>query len=135
MIRLLCQGKVRKAYVKEGMDVFLKRLGKYSKVEYIEKNQFKESDFKGFTIALDVKGKELSSEKFADLLKRVDFDHSQITFFVGEAEGLPQFVLDACDMKISLSKMTFPNELVRLIFLEQLYRAYTIINNEPYHKT
>ena len=134
MIRIVCIGKVKKAYVKEGVDIFLRRLTKYTKVEYLEKNEIKEIDLKGFTVALDVLGKDMSSEKFADMVKKVDMDYKHITFFIGEAQGLPEFVLNQCDMKLSLSKMTFPNELFRVIFLEQLYRAFTIINNEPYHK-
>ena len=132
MIRLICIGRIKKQYVKKGANIFLKRLQKYSKVEYIETNSIKEKS--GFNIALVVEGKQLSSKKFAELIKKINFDYKNINFYIGEAEGLPKKVLQDCDLKISLSKMTFPNELVRVIFLEQLYRAFTINNNEPYHK-
>jgi 23S rRNA (pseudouridine1915-N3)-methyltransferase len=132
MIRLICVGKIKKKYVKDGVEVFLKRLQKYNRCEYIETNTLKE--YNGFSIALDVEGKQISSEKFAELIKKIDFDYKNINFYIGGAEGLEKDFLETCDMKISLSKMTFPNELVRVIFLEQLYRAFTINNNEPYHK-
>ena len=132
MIRLICIGKIKKQYVKEGVNIFMKRLQRYVKVEYIETNSIKEQN--GFNIALDVQGKQVSSEKFAELIKKINFDYKNINFYIGEAEGLPKKVLQSCDLKISLSKMTFPNELIRVIFLEQLYRAFTINNNEPYHK-
>lgn len=134
MIKLICEGKVKQTYVKAGVEEFLKRLTKYAKVEYIEKDEIKESDLKGFTIALDVKGKEYPSEKFAENINKIYMENKPLIFLIGSSDGLNEEILAQADLKISLSKLTYPNELVRVIFLEQLYRAFKIINNEPYHK-
>jgi 23S rRNA (pseudouridine1915-N3)-methyltransferase len=134
MIKLICEGKVKQAYVKQGVEEFLKRLTKHVKVEYIEKDEIKESDLKGFVIALDVKGKEYSSEKFAENINKIYMENKPLIFLIGGADGLQENIQAQADLKISLSKLTYPNELVRVIFLEQLYRAFKIINNEPYHK-
>lgn len=132
MIIIQCIGKIKKPYVKEGVNVFLKRLKKYAKVEYKEVKGF--DNLKGYIIVLDVKGKRVSSEEFAKKLKKLMVHEKDITFVIGGPEGIPKDIIEKSNEQISLSTMTFPNELVRLIFLEQLYRGFTIINNEPYHK-
>ena len=134
MMKLICVGKVKKDYVKLGIEEFLKRLTNYTKMEYLEVNSIEEKHLKGFIIALDVHGKEYPSEKFAENLNKIYMENKPLIFLIGESDGLPEEILHKADLKISLSKMTYPNELVRLIFLEQLYRAFTILNNEPYHK-
>lgn len=85
---------------------------------------------KSFKIALDVMGVSISSHDFANIVdKRADID-----FIVGGAFGLSPLVLDNVDLKLSFSKMTFPHAIARLILLEQIYRAQTILDNHPYHK-
>jgi len=129
MIRILGLGKVKEAYVKELVQEYLQRLSKYEKVEYLDGSV---DSVKGFIIALDEKGKEFTSKEFAEYLKKINLEKKNITFVIGEAEGLPENL--KYDDKISLSKMTFPNQMVRIIFIEQLYRAFTIIKGEKYHK-
>tara|TARA_Y100000034_G_C6869829_1_gene396937 strand:+ start:967 stop:1365 length:399 start_codon:yes stop_codon:yes gene_type:complete len=132
MIRIFAIGKVRQSFVRSGMDEYLKRLTKYAKVEYKEVNSF--GKLKGFVIALDENGKNFTSEKFASFIKKNTMDNKDVTFVIGEAEGLPKDVVKNADAVISLSSMTFPTQLVRLVFLEQLYRAFTIVKGEKYHK-
>lgn len=85
-------------------------------------------------ILLDERGKELSTSGFAGLLeKSFMLPKKRIVFITGGPWGFSDEVYARCDMKLSLSKMTFPHQLVRLLFLEQLYRAFTIIKGEPYH--
>ena len=89
---------------------------------------------KGYVVALDPLGTELTSEDFASFIKKTTLEQKNITFLIGGPNGIPKEYLRKANKKISLSKMTFPNELVRAIFLEQLYRAFKINKNESYHK-
>ena len=132
MITILGIGKTKEQFLKEGINEYLKRLQKYASLKYKEMESIPET--KGFTITLDIKGKEFSSEEFAEYLKKKTLEQKNITFVLGDSPGLPEEFLNKCQDRISLSKMTFPHQLVRLIFLEQLYRAFSIIHHEPYHK-
>ncbi len=134
MITLLAIGKVKKSYVKEAMAVFQTRLTKYCNFWYKEVSEFKERDLKGFIVALDTSGTSYSSEDFAEFVQKTTMANKDITFIIGGPTGIPKDILKKANAKISLSKMTFPNEFVRAIFLEQLYRAFTIIKGEKYHK-
>ncbi len=129
MITILAIGKVRQQFVKSGIQEFLTRLQKYGKVEYREVDSF--TSAKGYIIALDEGGTQYSSNTFAQFIKKKNLENKNITFLIGPAEGLGDVKRDTT---ISLSNMTYPTQLVRLIFIEQLYRAFTIIKNEPYHK-
>ncbi len=87
-----------------------------------------------FVILLDEKGREFSSREFADFLqKRMNSGIKNLVFVIGGAYGFSEAVYKRANQKIALSKMTFSHQLIRLIFAEQLYRAYAIINNHPYH--
>jgi 23S rRNA (pseudouridine1915-N3)-methyltransferase len=87
-----------------------------------------------FLVALDEYGKEMDSEGLASLLvKRGNMSTRKLVFLIGGAFGLDESILNRADYKWSLSKLTFPHQLVRLILAEQVYRAYTIIKNEKYH--
>jgi len=87
-----------------------------------------------FIVLLDEKGKEFSTVEFAEWMKkRLILSHRRILFVTGGPWGFSDEVYSIADLKISLSRMTFPHQLVRLIFVEQLYRAFTIIKGEPYH--
>ena len=135
MITILALGKIKQPFVQQGMNEFLKRLQHYTKVEYLEKNSLNLDNLNGYLIALDEHGQQFTSTEFAQFLKKIDLENKNIIFIIGEAEGLSEEILKKCSKTISLSKMTFPTQLVRLIFAEQLYRAFTIINHEPYHKS
>ena len=157
-INVIGVGKIKEIYLKLGIDEFKKRLSKYCKLDIIELDaekapeklsekemiMVKEKEGKkilskikdtSYVIALAIDGKHLSSEELADKMSDLAVrGNSNITFVIGGSLGLSDEVLDRADYKLSFSKMTFPHQLMRLILLEQVYRAYRINNNEPYHK-
>ena len=147
-------GKNNEPYVKEGVEDFTKRISKYYPVEWsiipLPKNaaMMSEPDLKkkegeivlewlkkdDYLVALDERGKQLSSEALADLImKRTNESTKNLVFLVGGAFGLDETVLKRANYQWSLSQLTFPHQLVRLILAEQVYRACTIIRNEKYH--
>lgn len=153
-IELLLTGKTDSAWIKDGAELYINRLKHYTALsikeipelkktaglsishikeregELILKN-IKESDY---LILLDENGKLFSSQEFAQKIEKVTIRGIKCTVFVvGGAYGFSEQVYSRADEKISLSKMTFSHQMVRVIFLEQLYRAYTIIKGEPYH--
>ena len=157
-IQMICVGKIKEKYLKLGIDEFKKRLSKYCKLEIIELEDekapenlsdkemliIKEKEGKkilskikdnSYVIALAIDGKNLSSEELAQTINKLGVRGvSNITFVIGGSLGLSDEVLSRADYKLSFSKMTFPHQLMRLILLEQVYRAYRINNGEPYHK-
>ena len=157
-INIVCVGKIKEKYLKLGIDEFKKRLSKYCKLEIIELEDekapenlsdkemlmIKEKEGKkilskikdnSYVIALAIDGKNLSSEELAETINKLGVRGvSNITFVIGGSLGLSDEVLSRADYKLSFSKMTFPHQLMRLILLEQVYRAYRINNGDPYHK-
>jgi 23S rRNA (pseudouridine1915-N3)-methyltransferase len=138
-IKLLAVGKIKEFFFKEACAEYHKRLQKYCSFEIIEiKDEGKEKEAEkimekikdSFVVVLADEGKECTSLQFADFIKKTDKD---ITFILGGAYGVDQTVKQRANLMLSLSKMTFPHELCRVIFLEQLYRAHTILRNEKYH--
>lgn len=152
-LELWCIGKTFFSFVKEGEQEFEKRINKYlpfanqvievkakSKAPDVIKNLEGEKILSllkptDFLWLLDEKGKSFSSRKFATQLqtKFNDSGYKRIVFLVGGAYGFSDEVYQRANGKLSLSEMTYSHQLIRLIFLEQLYRAFTILNNEPYH--
>jgi 23S rRNA (pseudouridine1915-N3)-methyltransferase len=147
-------GKTNEAYVKQGVEEFTRRISKYFKVEWtiipMPKNagMMSEMDLKkkegemilgrlektDYLVALDERGKQLNSVGLANFLQaRANESVKNLVFVIGGAFGLDESVLKRADYKWSLSALTFPHQLVRLILAEQLYRAYTIMKNEKYH--
>ena len=157
-ISIICVGKIKEKYLKLGIDEFTKRLSKYCKLEIIELDDekapenlsdkemlmIKEKEGKkilskikdnAHVIALAIDGKNLSSEELADNINNLGVrGTSHIVFVIGGSLGLSDEVLKIANYKLSFSKMTFPHQLMRLILLEQVYRAYRINSGEPYHK-
>ena len=157
-ISIISVGKIKEKYIKLGIDEFSKRLSRYAKLEIIELNDEKapenlsprdmeiikntEGDAilskirpNSYTIALDIYGKNLSSESLAKKINDLSVSgNSHINFVIGGSLGLSDSVLKASDFKLSFSAMTFPHQLMRLILLEQIYRSFRINNSEPYHK-
>jgi 23S rRNA (pseudouridine1915-N3)-methyltransferase len=152
--RIVMIGKTQKGFLQEGEDVYLKRLTHYLKVEKIvipdiknaskkNKEQLKQEEGKalldylkdsGPFILLDEKGKQRSSENFANWIQsKMNQGGKHITFVIGGAYGFSKEVYDAASEKIALSDLTFSHQMIRLLFVEQLYRAFTILRNEPYH--
>jgi len=147
-------GKAHEGYVREGIDDFTKRVSKYFPVQWqvipVPKNAaaLSEAELKkkegevilqllkddDYLVALDERGKELTSEGLAQFIQqRANESRKQIVFLIGGAFGLDEQVLKAAKYKWSLSQLTFPHHLVRLILAEQVYRACTILQNEKYH--
>jgi|SRR3989344_211714 len=132
MIRVIGIGKIKDPFYREKAQEYLLRLKKYASVEYIERSALP-YDLQN-CILLDEHGQEFSSVEFSKYLQKKMMEEKNITFILGPAEGFSKEVLQKGLLRISLSKMTFPNELARVVFLEQMYRACTIMKNEPYHK-
>jgi len=153
-IQLIVVGKTNQHFVQQGIDEFSTRLAHYYPFELeiipdikntknLSPGQQKEKEgemiLRSFQtgdciVLLDECGKEFTSAKFAEYIeKKTHSGTKRLVFVVGGAYGFSSAVYEAAHEKIALSKMTFPHQLVRLIFFEQLYRAMTILHNEPYH--
>ncbi|MDR2183731.1 MAG: 23S rRNA (pseudouridine(1915)-N(3))-methyltransferase RlmH [Clostridiales bacterium] len=138
-IDIVCIGKLREDYLRAAQAEYLKRLGPYARLTVIEAADEKAMERAmvggAFPIALAIDGKALSSDAFAGILQNMAINGTpHIAFAIGGAEGLSARILGMCRMRLSLSAMTFPHQLARIILLEQIYRAFMIMNNQPYHK-
>ncbi|MDE3840450.1 23S rRNA (pseudouridine(1915)-N(3))-methyltransferase RlmH [Bacillus methanolicus] len=157
-ISIVTVGKLKEKYLKQGIDEYLKRLSSYAKVEVIEVSDEKAPEILSetemeqvkqkegerilakispdtYVIALAIQGRMKSSEELADSLdKLATYGKSKIAFIIGGSLGLSDEVLKRSNEQLSFSKMTFPHQLMRLILVEQIYRAFRIIRGEPYHK-
>jgi 23S rRNA (pseudouridine1915-N3)-methyltransferase len=157
-ISILTVGKLKEKYLKLGIDEYLKRLSAYAKVESIEVADEKAPEILSelemmqvkqkegerilakisqdtYVIALAINGKMQSSEELANTLdKLATYGKSKIAFIIGGSLGLSEEVLKRSNEQLSFSKMTFPHQLMKLILVEQIYRAYRINRGEPYHK-
>lgn len=138
-INVICVGTLKEKYLNEAVNEYEKRLKSYCKLKTFElkspdmiANQFGNKSYK---IALCVEGIQLSSEELADKFNSVmNSGNSTVDIIIGGADGIPDNIKQLCDYKLSFSKMTFPHRLMRIILAEQIYRAFTIISNEKYHK-
>ena len=142
-INVVCVGKIKEEFFRDATAEYLKRLSRFAKVEVKELAEGKDLEeeaqsifraAKGYVIALCVEGVKLSSEKMASHVKTLCDKGSEITFIIGSPFGLSNAVKDKADLKLSLSDMTFPHQLMRVILLEQIYRAFMINSGSTYHK-
>ena len=149
-INLLCVGNLKEKFSREEQAEYAKRLGAFCKlniVELKEQNHLQNVDLilekeseeilqnlKGFCILCDIGAKQFSSENFAAEIEKLSLHNSAITFVVGGSYGVSEKVRAACNARISFSSMTFPHNLFRIMLLEQIYRAFTILNGKSYHK-
>ena len=157
-ITILCVGKIKEAFYRDALAEYLKRMSRYAKVEIIEVADEKtpdkindnqkelilekeaqrildKLDRDSLKVTLEIQGKSYTSEEFAQFFSKAGIDGiSHITFIIGGSLGLHSTVLNISNYPLSFSKMTFPHKLMRVILLEQIYRAYRINSNEPYHK-
>ena len=128
-------GKTHQGPIKESVEEYVKRIQKYAPTEIIESKGLQPQSREGRHIVLVPEGSTLTSEGFAKLLERYQLSGTKnLFFYVGGPEGLPKTVLENADMSLSLSCMVFNHQLIRVMLLEQIYRAFTIIRGEPYHK-
>ena len=157
-ITVLCVGKIKESFYRQAIEEYAKRLSKYCKLEIIEvadektpdkasealETQIKEKEADrilekikedAYVFTLEIKGKRYTSEGFADCIRKTTLQgKSHLIFIIGGSLGLHEKVLKRSNQAISFSDMTFPHQLMRVILTEQIYRAFRIINVEPYHK-
>lgn len=157
-ITICCVGKIKEKFYSQAIEEYSKRLSKYCKLEIKEAADEKTSDSASdtvnrmikekegdrllsfikddsYVIALAIDGKMLDSVELSEKIDNLMLSgKSDIVFVIGGSLGLDKRVLDRADYKLSFSKMTFPHQLMRVILLEQIYRSFRIMKNEPYHK-
>jgi 23S rRNA (pseudouridine1915-N3)-methyltransferase len=157
-IQLLTVGKLKERYLADGIAEYIKRLGPYAKVQMVEvpderapetmspaeEQQVKMKEGERllaqlrsdtFVVALALDGQTLSSEQLAQQLDQLaTYGRSQVAFVIGGSLGLSSEVLARADMRLSFGRMTLPHQLMRLVLVEQIYRACKINRGEPYHK-
>lgn len=157
-VRILCVGKIKEKFYRDAILEYSKRLSKYCSLEIVEVNDEKTSENsteneiniikdkegerilkhirdRDYAIALAIQGKQQDSVAFSKYIENLGITgNSSICFIIGGSLGLSDAVMKRCNDSISFSKMTFPHQLMRVILLEQIYRAMRIMNNEPYHK-
>ncbi len=156
-VKLITVGNLKESYLREAEAEYIKRLGGFCRFESVQLKEAKlgESPSDGeiesalskeaeailsavgnrsYKIAMCVEGIQRSSEELASLLENAQNEHSEICFVIGSSHGLHKSVKDACNMKLSISKLTFPHQLMRVILLEAIYRGFNIIKGTKYHK-
>lgn len=154
-IKIIALGKIKEKFLKDGIDEFLKRLIPYASLEIVELNPVeikdenliqKALDEEGknilshikddsFVITMEIQGKQLSSEEFAQKINDIIMNGiSELIFIIGSSYGISDEVSKRSDFKLSMSKMTFLHQFARLILVEQIYRAFKILKGEKYHK-
>ena len=157
-ITVLCVGKIKEKFFAEALKEYGKRLGRYCRLEIVEVADERTPDgasqaqnqqilrsegqriltkipAQSHVVALAIEGKQPDSVELAERIRDLGVRGiSHITFVIGGSLGLAREVMERADEAVSLSRMTFPHQLMRVILLEQIYRAYRIMNGEPYHK-
>lgn len=154
-IKIIATGKIKEKFLKEGVDEFLKRLTPYVPITILELNPIEIKDENlterilyeegekilshikplDYVITLEIPGKQFSSEEFAVKLKDLSNEGiREIVFVIGSSCGIGKNVSQRANLKMSISKMTFLHQIARLILIEQIYRAFKILNGETYHK-
>jgi len=144
MIKIVCVGKIKERFYKDAIDEYMKRMGKYHKLEIIEvmDSNIKSEEIeimkrignRDYVVTMEIEGKSLSSVELSQFIDKTLISNSVITFVIGGSDGLSDVVKRRADYKLSFSKLTFPHQLFRVVLLEQIYRSFKIINNESYHK-
>lgn len=156
-IQIICVGKLKETYLKSAIDEYSKRLSRYCKLDILElpdekipdklnsnlSDEIKSKECNNiihhikkdsYVIALDLRGKQFTSEDFSSEIEKISMTSSSITFIIGGSLGLTSELLNTCNEKICFSKMTFPHQLIRVFLLEQIFRAFKIANGETYHR-
>lgn len=156
-INIVCIGKIKEKYLRDALDEYSKRLSRYCKLTFLElpdekipdkindnlANEIKSKECnniinhlkkESYLVALDLNGKEFTSEEFSKKIDNIAMENSHLTFIIGGSLGLTKELLDMCDLKICFSKMTFPHQLIRVFLLEQIFRAFKIQKGETYHR-
>ena len=151
MIKLITVGTIKEKYLKDAIEEYTKRIKKYTNIELIEvKDEGLVEESKAisleaekikkhlsprdYIVTMEIEGKQLTSEEFAEKLNQIQIENSNIVFIIGGSYGLSDEIKQMSKLHLSFSKMTFPHQLFRVLLLEQIYRCYKILNNESYHK-
>lgn len=141
-VKIICCGTIKEQYLKDAIKEYEKRLSAFCRFSIDEIKEDSKSasfeavkNFKGYKIALCIEGKQLSSEELSCLLGNIpNKGFGSVCFVIGGSEGIDENIKEMCDFRLSFSKMTFPHQLMRVILIEQIYRGFTILNNQKYHK-
>ena len=156
-VNIICVGNLKEKFFTDALSEYKKRLGRYCKFEVVElpeekiadnvtqsqidKTLKKEGDKilakigkSDFVVAMCIEGKQLSSEELSKKIEDISLTNSTVNFVIGGSWGLSDDVKKRADMRLSVSKMTFPHQLFRVMLAEQIYRAFSITANAKYHK-
>ncbi len=156
-IDVIAVGKLSADYFKDGCKEYAKRISRFAKIKLVEINEEKLPENPSrkqiesallkegerisskigsgdYVIAMCIEGKEFSSGEIADKIENIEGSHSKVDFIIGSSYGLSDSIKDLSDFKLSLGKITLPHQLARLVLLEQIYRAFSIISNMKYNK-
>lgn len=155
-VNIIAVGTIKEKYLKEAIEEYRKRLSKFFSLNIIEIDETvakieNESNIRKtiedearkisdklkneYVVALDIDGEEYSTIELSNEIKNIMLKgHSEISFVIGGSYGLSETIKKRADLRLSFSKLTFPHQLFRVILMEQIYRVFKIINNEPYHK-
>ena len=136
-IKVVLEGKLKESFYREGVFEYQKRLlGRVEVVEVSNINEYLKNKNNSYLVVMEIDGCQLSSEAFAKKIREIESSgfYNEILFLVGGADGLSQCIKEKSNFMLSMSKMTFLHQEAVLILIEQIYRAYKILNNEPYHK-
>lgn len=142
-VLVVAVGKVKERGIREAIDDYASRIGRYGRFEEIELKDASDAELeprisraipdRSRVVALEVDGEMLTSDGLARLVGKAEGSSlSSLVFLIGGAYGLPRAVSNRADHRVSLSRMTLPHRLARLVLLEQVYRAFTILRGEPY---
>lgn len=141
-IKIVCVGNLKETWWRDASAEYQKRLSRFCRIsitELPESTPEKEKtlilkNLSGYVFALCVEGKQMPSENLSEAIDKLSMNYSDISFVIGSSTGLDEEVKKKADCMLSFSQMTFPHQLMRIILLEQIYRAFTISNHITYHK-
>ena len=156
-VTFITVGNLKESYLREALGEYVKRMSAFCRPNIVELKEVKVPDSpseveinaalsaeaekilaaippRSYKIAMCVEGKQLASEELAAAIEGASMEHSDICFIIGSSHGLAPEVKSACNMRLSVSKLTFPHQLMRVILAEAVYRAFTIIKGTKYHK-
>ena len=140
-VDIICHGTIKEQYLRDAVSEYSKRLSAFCSLNIYEAKDdaglllLLDKHKKDYKIALCIEGKEIDSKTLAKMIGELPSNgYPGVALVIGGSDGMPESLKEKCDFRLSFSKMTFPHQLMRVILLEQIYRAFTILNNKKYHK-
>ena len=151
MIKIICIGKIKEDFYKKAIEEYVKRIGKYTKLEIVELKDYDKINIndilkkegvsilknikdRDYVITMEIEGVKLDSIGLSEKINGIYNTNFNIVFVIGGSYGISDLVKQRANYHLSFSSLTFPHQLFRVILLEQIYRSFKIINNETYHK-